>query len=53
MLAALDDMGGTGIVYGDDIGQGVNLPTAPVISLGHPGRARLAVPPCLPPSFLR
>ena len=36
MLAALDDMGGTGIVYGDDIGQGVNLPTAPVISSDIP-----------------
>jgi len=36
MLAALDSMGGTGIVYGDDIGQGVNLPTAPVISSDIP-----------------
>jgi hypothetical protein len=36
MLAALDDMGGTGIVYGDDIGQGANLPTAPVISSDIP-----------------
>jgi hypothetical protein len=32
LLAAIDDMGGTGIAYGDDIGQGENLPTAPVIS---------------------
>jgi hypothetical protein len=32
ILAALDDMGGTGIVYGNDIGQGENLPTAVVIS---------------------
>lgn len=36
MLDALDGMGGTGIVYGDDIGQGVNLPTAPVISTDIP-----------------
>jgi len=32
MLAALDEMGGTGIVYGNDIGQGQDLPTAAVIS---------------------
>jgi len=36
MLGALDDMGGTGIVYGNDVGQGVNLPTAPVISSDIP-----------------
>lgn len=40
-LAALDRMGGTGIVYGDDKLMGENLPTAPVVSsdivaaLGH------------------
>ena len=34
LLAAIDAMGGTGIAYGDDIGQGKNLPTAPVISSG-------------------
>jgi len=32
MLAALDDLGGTGIVYGDDMAQRENLPTAPVLS---------------------
>ena len=36
MLAALDDMGGTGIVYGNDIGQGENLPTAVVMSSDIP-----------------
>ena len=36
MLAALDGMGGTGIVYGDDIGQGEDLPTAPVMSSDIP-----------------
>ena len=36
MLDALGSLGGTGIVYGDDIGQGVNLPTAPVISSDIP-----------------
>lgn len=32
LLAAIDDMGGTGIAYGDDGLQGEFLPTAPVIS---------------------
>jgi hypothetical protein len=32
LLAAIDDMGGTGIAYGDDGLQGQFLPTAPVIS---------------------
>lgn len=32
LLAALDEMGGTGIAYGDDLLQGKRLPTAPVIS---------------------
>lgn len=33
LLAAIDDMGGAGIAYGDDGLQGENLPTAPVISM--------------------
>lgn len=32
LLAAIDDMGGTGIAYPDDTGQHENLPTAPVVS---------------------
>lgn len=32
LLAAIDQMGGTGIAYGDDKLMGENLPTAPVIS---------------------
>jgi hypothetical protein len=36
MLAAIDDMGGTGIVYGADTLQNENLPTAPVISSDIP-----------------
>lgn len=32
LLDAIDASGGCGIAYGDDIGQGKNLPTAPVIS---------------------
>jgi hypothetical protein len=32
LLAALDATGGTGIAYGDDLLQGSNLPTCPVIS---------------------
>lgn len=36
MLAALDDLGDAGIVYGDDIGQGANLPTAPVMTSNIP-----------------
>ena len=48
MLAALDDMGGTGIVYGNDIGQGQNLPTAAVISSDIPAALGwLMLPACL------
>lgn len=36
MLGAIKEMGGTGIVYGDDTLQGVNLPTAPVVSSDIP-----------------
>lgn len=36
LLAAIDDMGGTGIAYPDDLGQRENLPTAPVISSDIP-----------------
>jgi hypothetical protein len=32
LLAAIDEMGGTGIAYGNDTAQGQNLPTAPVVS---------------------
>lgn len=32
LLAAIEDMGGTGISYPDDTLQGSNLPTAPVVS---------------------
>lgn len=32
LLAAIDDMGGTGIAYGDDLIMGADLPTAPVVS---------------------
>jgi hypothetical protein len=32
LLGAIDDIGGTGIAYGNDTAQGQNLPTAPVIS---------------------
>lgn len=32
LLAAIDQMGGTGIAYGDDLFMGQNLPTAPVVS---------------------
>jgi len=32
LLAAIDAGGGCGIAYGNDIGQGIDLPTAPVIS---------------------
>ena len=34
LLEALDKLGGEGIAYGDDLHQGRNLPTAPVISAG-------------------
>jgi hypothetical protein len=34
LLKALDDIGGEGIAYGDDLHQGSRLPTAPVISAG-------------------
>jgi hypothetical protein len=34
LIAAIDDMGGTGIAYGNDLLQGKNLPTAPVMSSG-------------------
>lgn len=36
LLAAIDDMGGTGIAYPDDLGQHENLPTAPVMSSDIP-----------------
>lgn len=36
-LGAIDSMGGTGIVYGNDTLQGVNLPTAPVVTSDIPG----------------
>jgi len=36
LLGAIDAMGGTGIVYGNDTLQGPNLPTAPVVSSGIP-----------------
>lgn len=36
LLEAIDDMGGTGIAYGDDTLQHDNLPTAPVISTDIP-----------------
>ncbi len=36
LLAAIDDMGGTGIAYPDDLGQRENLPTAPVVSSDIP-----------------
>lgn len=32
LLAAIDDMGGIGIAYGNDTKQGARLPTAPVLS---------------------
>jgi hypothetical protein len=32
LIAAIEDMGGTGIAYGNDLLQGGNLPTAPVMS---------------------
>ncbi len=34
LLEAIDDIGGEGIAYGDDLHQGRRLPTAPVISAG-------------------
>ena len=47
MLTALDDMGGTGIVYGNDIGMGERLPTAAVISSDIPAALGwLMLPAC-------
>jgi hypothetical protein len=34
LMGAIDAMGGAGIAYGNDTLQGVNLPTAPVVSSG-------------------
>ena len=47
MLAALDQMGGAGIVYGNDLLQGQNLPTAPVISTNIVQALGYMGPPCL------
>lgn len=47
MLAALDAMGGTGIVYPNDLLQGENLPTAPVISADIVRALGYMAPPCL------
>lgn len=45
LLQTLDQIGGTGIVYGEDNFQSVNLPTAPLISANIPRTLGYLCPP--------